>query len=117
MTALPSFILRDAAGADYAFPSGRPALLCFVKEDCPTCVLTMPLITAAAAAFGESMDVWAIGQDAKGNANLVDRFAMRGPILDDSDLHVSYRYDLDTVPTVILADAEGNELERIVGFS
>jgi len=37
-------------------------------------------------------------------------------MLDDSKLHVSYRYDLDTVPTVILAGPEGEELEHFVGF-
>ncbi|MEP6870583.1 MAG: TlpA family protein disulfide reductase [Anaerolineaceae bacterium] len=116
MTALPSFALHDAAGAEYAFPCGRHTLLCFVKEDCPTCLLSMPLIAAAWDSFGDSVDVWAIGQDADGNARLVERFAMDGPMLDDSKLHVSYRYDLDTVPTVILADAEGNEMERFVGF-
>lgn len=117
MIALPSFTLRDAAGAEYAFPGGRSALLCFVKEDCPTCVLSMPLIAAAWDAFGENMDVWTIGQDAEGNARLVERFGMGGPMLDDSNLHVSYRYDLDTVPTVILTDREGNEMERFVGFA
>ena len=70
----------------------------------------MPLITAAWAAFGENMDVWTIGQDAEGNAKLVERFGLRGPMLDDSQLHVSYRYDLDTVPTIILADGDGDEM-------
>ncbi len=116
MTALPPFSLRDSNGAEYAFPSGRHALLCFVKEDCPTCVLSMPLIVGAWEAFGENMDVWAIGQDSDGNAKLVEHFGLRGPMLDDSALQVSYRYDLDTVPTIILADAEGNELERFIGF-
>ncbi len=113
---LPAFTLTDPSGTERAFPSGRTALLCFVKEDCPTCVLSMPLIEAAAEAFGEAMDVWAIGQDAEGNANLVQRFGSVAPMLDDSKLAVSFAYDLDTVPTIILADAGGEELERFVGF-
>ena len=116
MPTLPSFTLADAAGASYGFPSGRYALLCFVKEDCPTCVLSMPLIEAAAQAFGEAMDVWAIGQDAGGNARLVERFALSAPMLDDSKLAVSFSYDLDTVPTIILADGNGAEVERFIGF-
>src|SRR4030095_14019051 len=32
---LPAFSLRDDTGADRSFPSGRAALICFVKEDCP----------------------------------------------------------------------------------
>ncbi|NJD63934.1 MAG: redoxin domain-containing protein, partial [Chloroflexi bacterium] len=116
MPTLPAFSLTDAAGGERAFPTGRHALLCFVKEDCPTCVLSMPLIQAAAETFGEAMDVWCIGQDAEGNAALVERFGLTAPMLDDSKLHVSYRYDLDTVPTVILAGPGGEELERFVGF-
>lgn len=114
--ALPAFALADATGAERAFPTGRHALLCFVKEDCPTCVLSMPLIEAASNAFGENMDVWCIGQDAAGNAALVERFGLTAPMLDDSALGVSFRYDLDTVPTIILADGEGRELERFIGF-
>src|SRR6478609_7499436 len=112
------FTLRDAAGAERRFPTGRHALLCFVKEDCPTCVLTMPLIQAAHAAFaGEKLDVLAIGQDAEGNARLVERFALEAPMLDDSALKVSFAYDLDTVPTVILAGPEGEVLTQFVGFA
>ncbi len=116
MPALPAFRLTDSTGAEREFPTGRHALLCFVKEDCPTCQLSMPLIEEAHRAFGETIDVWAIGQDAEGNAKLVADFGLTVPMLDDSALHVSYRYDLDTVPTIILADGEGNELERFVGF-
>lgn len=116
MPTLPHFSLTDAGGTERAFPTGRHALLCFVKEDCPTCVLSMPLIQAASATFDEAMDVWCIGQDAEGNAALVERFGLSAPMLDDSNLHVSYRYDLDTVPTVILAGPGGEELERFVGF-
>ena len=76
----------------------------------------MPLIEAAHRAFGDAIDVWAIGQDAPGNATLVERHALTLPMLDDSALAVSYAYDLDTVPTIILADGEGMELSQFVGF-
>ena len=113
---LPAFELRDARGSAHSFPSTRAALLCFVKEDCPTCGLTMPLIEAAHRAFGASIDVWAIGQDTAGNAKLVERHALTAPLLDDSALKVSFDYDLDTVPTIVFADAQGHELRRFVGF-
>jgi peroxiredoxin len=114
--ALPAFELRDARGKMHSFPSKRATLLCFVKEDCPTCGLTMPLIESAHRAFGESINVWAIGQDAVGNAKLVERHALTVPTLDDSALKVSFDYGLDTVPTIILADANGHESRRFVGF-
>ena len=47
-TMLPAFSLADMAGGDRTFPTGSPALVCFVKEDCPTCNLVMPLLQAAA---------------------------------------------------------------------
>src|SRR4051812_11045452 len=100
---LPAFSLQGETGT-HSFPGGRPALLCFVKEDCPTCVLSMPLIEAAHRAFGEAIDVWAIGQDVEGNERLVESFDLSVPMLDDSELAVSFAYDLDTVPTIILAD-------------
>src|ERR1700733_10553481 len=116
MTTLPEFSLKDLLGAERKFPSGRNALLCFVKEDCPTCRLTMPLIEAAHEAFASKLDVVAIGQDAEGNAKLVSSFAMKTPMLDDSALKVSFAYDLDTVPIIILAAPDGSEMRRFVGF-
>src|SRR5436305_4402851 len=97
---LPQFKLADASKAERSFPSGRPALLCFVKEDCPTCGMSMALIESAHHAFGRGVDVLAIGQDAPGNAKLVERYALSVPMLDDSALAVSFAYDLDTVPTI-----------------
>ena len=116
MRSLPAFSLLDQSSGERSFPSGRPALLVFVKEDCPTCGTSMPLIEDAHRAFGGGVDVWAVGQEAAGNATLVERHGLTMPMLDDSELHVSYRYDLDTVPTVVLADGRGEELRRFVGF-
>ena len=67
MAKLPEFSLKDLAGAERKFPTGRNALLCFLKEDCQTCQMTLPLIEAAHAAFASKIDVLAIGQDAEGN--------------------------------------------------
>jgi thiol-disulfide isomerase/thioredoxin len=113
---LPSFELDDSAGTTHVFPSGKKTLLCFVKEDCPTCDMSMPLIEQVHRAYGESIDVLAVGQDTPGNAILVERHGLSMPMLDDDALGVSFRYDLDTVPTVILADESGAELRRFIGF-
>jgi hypothetical protein len=111
---LPAFALTGGSGARVAFPTGRHALLCFVKEDCPTCVLTMPIIEAMHRAFAAQADIFAIGQDAAGNRALVERFGLTCPMLDDSALAVSFAYDLEIVPTIILAGPGG---ERIAGFA
>ena len=91
-TTLKPFTLADAGGAEYRFPRGRLALLCFVKEDCPTCRLSMPLLEAAHRGFGDMVDVWAIGQDTLGNAVLVEQYGLTVPVLDDDAL-ISNRID------------------------
>ncbi|MHB8384253.1 MAG: TlpA family protein disulfide reductase [Candidatus Binataceae bacterium] len=114
---IPAFKLAAMNGDERAFPTGRPALLCFVKEDCPTCVATMPLIEAMHRAFGAHADVLAIGQDVDGTRALAERFGLSAPMLDDSALAVSFAYDLDTVPTIILADGAGSVISQSVGLS
>jgi hypothetical protein len=113
---LPAFSLRDDRGADRAFPSGRAALICFVKEDCPTCNVVMPVLDAFQRAFGDNLDVLVAGQTDTGNTLLRDRHGLAWPLLDDSKLKVSFAYDIETVPTLILADADGRALRRTEGF-
>jgi len=113
---LPGFSLADQHRRTHAFPAGRSALLVFVKEDCPTCNLTMPLIEAAWRAFGAAIDVVAIGQDATGNAALVERHGLTVPMLDDSALKVSYAHDVEIVPTIVLTEASGAPSTRFAGF-
>ena len=115
-TALRPFTLVDSEGTERRFPSGRPALLCFVHEECATCALSMPLIEATHRAFGDAVDVWAIGQDSPGNAVLVERHGLTLPMLDDDALAVSFAYGLDTVPSIFLADGDGRELRSFIGF-
>lgn len=113
-TMLPAFSLADMAGGDRTFPTGAPALVCFVKEDCPTCNLVVPLLQAAHDA-GE-MPLLAAGQTADGNRTLIERHGLTVPLLDDSTLKVSFAYDVETVPLVLLADGDGEEVDRLVGF-
>lgn len=113
---LAPYTLPDAHGNTYTFPTGRPILFCFVDEECLTCALSMPLIEGAHRHFNGDLDVWAIGQDTEGNARLRERHALTLPLLDDSALKVSYAYDVEVVPTVILADEHGREVRRFIGF-
>ena len=113
---LPAFKLRDRDGREHSFPSGRHALICFVREDCPTCDFTMPLIEAVSRGFGANADVWVVGQEARGNAVLAQRHHLTVPILDDSALKVSFAYGIEIVPEMILADGNGNALKRFEGF-
>lgn len=113
---LPSFALTDQHRRERRFPGDRPALLCFVKEDCPTCALSMPLIEAASRTFQGKLDVLIIGQDAAGNALMVERHQLTASMLDDSELKVSFAYNVEIVPTIVLAGARGTEIRRFEGF-
>ena len=115
-TKLPGFSLEDEQGRAHTFPGTRPVLLGFVKEDCPTCGLSMPLLESARRAFGPAVDVIAIGQDREGNEALIERHALTLPMLDDSALKVSFGYGIEIVPTIILTDASGVEMRRFIGF-
>jgi len=113
---LPAFLLRDSSGVDRSFPSGRPTLIAMVKEDCPTCGIVMPLLEAFFRSYGDVLDVLVIGQTRDGNAILIDRHRMTCRVLDDSRLKVSFAYDIEMVPAVFVADAQGGELLRLQGF-
>ena len=72
-------------------------LVAVVKRDCPTCVLVEPVLRELGAA------VWC--QD--------DAAWFDG---DDTELGLSYRLGIETVPTLMRVDA-GEETARVVGWS
>ena len=109
--------LHNAAGRAYTFPTERSTLLCFVKEDCPTCNTVLPLLELIHQACGDELTVLTAGQTTQGNALLQQRHALAVPLLDDSPLQVSFAYRIDIVPTVILADSSGQEVRRLQGFA
>ena len=111
---LPAFSLSDLSGRTHAFPSVGKSILCFVKEDCPTCNLVLPLIEAMRG--GSDLDILIVGQTAQGNAILAQRHALTAPVLDDSALAVSFAYDVESVPLLIAGDGDGVEADRLVGF-
>ncbi len=113
---LPAFLLADTDGSEVSFPSGRPAIVCFVKDDCPTCHVVMPVLDALHQAFGARIDFFVAGQTAQGNRALTETFAPGFPLLDDASLKVSFAYDIDTVPSLFLADASGALSHSLVGF-
>jgi hypothetical protein len=114
MTSLPALSLRDLEGIERSFPNGRSSVFCFVREECETCHLSMPVIEAAYRAYGEAINFWAIGQE--DNQKLRDRYHATVPILDDTALKVSFRYQIEIVPTIILADPSGAQILRWEAF-
>ncbi len=117
MNPVPPFSLGDGEGESRTFPGERPALLCFLHRECPTCELSLPVIEAAHVGFGERMDVWIICQDADGGAKLRAEHALSTPLLDDSELDVSFAAGIETVPTVVTFGTGGEEAQRFEGFA
>lgn len=114
---LPQMVLRGHDGRDHAIPPARCALLCFVHDGCPTCDLTLPLLERLYRHFGGALGVFAVGQEAAGNAALIGRHRLTLPLLDDSALKLSFACAVEIVPTVILAEPGGLVARRWEGFS
>ena len=52
----PPFSLTDGSGEQVSFAADGPAIVCFIKEDCPTCREVMPVLAAFHKAFSDMME-------------------------------------------------------------
>ena len=75
-TPKPGFTLTDLEGSVHQFPTGRPSLICFVKEDCHTCNLVAPILEAFHQTWGDGADLWVLGQSGEGNLVLRDHHGL-----------------------------------------
>ena len=117
MSAAPSgFSLTDQNGQTRVFPTGRPSLIAFLKEDCNTCNLVAPILEAFHQAWGDQADIWVLGQSKDGNQILLDRHGLTLPVLDDSALKTSFAWGFEIVPAVYWLDAEGQGGPCVEGF-
>lgn len=82
-------------------PSG---LVAFVKRDCPTCELVAPVLQRLA----EAGDLTVYTQDDPNFPSGIDAH-------DDTDLGLSYRHAIETVPTLLRIES-GTETARAVGW-
>lgn len=76
----------------------------FVKRDCPTCELVVPVLEAVAGAAPLAV----YSQDDP-------LFPLSEQTLDDRELEYSYRNRIETVPTLIKVE-EGREVARVIGW-
>ncbi len=116
MNAVAPFTLRNLADEDVTFAGDRPAIVCFVKEDCPTCREVMPVLAAMHAVFASHLDFHVVGQTTDGNAVLEREFAPPFSLLDDSALKVSFGAEIETVPTLRVIGGDGVADAELVGF-
>jgi len=110
------FELPDDVGKIHAAPADRPTFLVFVKEDCATCNLVLPMVQVLHQATGETVDVTVVSQVGSDIPILRDRHDLTMLILDDSELDVSYDAALETVPSAFLFDETGECVAQTYGF-
>ncbi len=79
--------------------------MAFVKRDCPTCELVVPVL----AAIGATRGLVAYTQDDTSFPAGVDG------VIDDRDLAASWHHQIETVPTLVRV-TDGCETARIVGW-
>ncbi len=120
--AAPEFTLASVAGGSLGLVdlhADGPALLLFVSEECPTCTLTLrrlaPLVPELTAA---GMPIAAIFEDPlEVAARVARRTGFTGTVLaEPAPYEVSGAYELVSLPTAVLVDAEGRETGRVVGW-
>ncbi|MEC8204041.1 MAG: thioredoxin family protein, partial [Pseudomonadota bacterium] len=78
-------------------PTPADGLIIVAKRDCPTCTMLEPVYAALAS---DEAGVTIYSQDDP-------TFPESVPSVDDRDLEISYRFDIETVPTIIRV--EGGE--------
>lgn len=116
MASAPAYQLENLAGESVKSPHGTQAIICFIKEDCPTCKEVMPVLDAFYQRFSQQMPMHIIGQTQEGNAALAKAYQPGFSILDDSALQVSFAADIETVPTLLVLDQAGQIASTLVGF-
>jgi hypothetical protein len=82
-------------------------LVVIVKRDCPTCQLLVPVFQQLAAAGREPLTVYSQDDPA---------FPPGVPVVDDTSLEVSYRLQIETVPTLLRVD-DGVAIEQTEGWA
>ena len=114
---LPDFTLVDPAGKKLALASlkGKPVLINLWATWCAPCVAELPQLDKLA---GGKLKVLTVSQDME-TGKVADFLKQRGvknlePWLDEKN-ELSAHYEIQTLPTTILYDAEGREVWRVTG--
>jgi len=122
-TPAPDVAFEDPSGrpARLADFRGRPVLVNLWATWCAPCVVEMPSLDALASREGEALFVLALSEDFGGRQKVTDffarhRFTELEPYLD-GEMRFMSALGIDTLPTTILYDAQGNEVWRMTGLA
>lgn len=116
----PNILFEDPAGepASIADFRGKPVLLNLWATWCAPCVVEMPSLDALAAQ-DPRIQVLALSQDMNGQEKVDAFFSERKftrlePYID-AELAMMSALKVDTLPTTIFYDADGQEIWRVTG--
>jgi len=94
----------DSADATLTKPPLPSGVVAFVKRDCPTCELVVPIL----AALAERVELTIYTQDDP-------EFPAGAKPVDDTDLAVSWHHEIEAVPTLLRIEG-GKEVGRALGW-
>jgi thiol-disulfide isomerase/thioredoxin len=119
----PDMAFEDGQGQPVRLSAfrGRPLLVNLWATWCGPCVIEMPSLDALAAREGDGLRIVTISQDTDGRRKVSDffaahRFSRLEPFLD-SRMQVMTALRVDTLPTTILYNSQGEEVWRMTGMS
>lgn len=122
-TRAPDIVFEDGEGRPTRLSAfrGRPVLVNLWATWCGPCVVEMPSLDALAAREEGNVAVIAISQDMNGRQAVTDFFRARGfrtlqPYLDGEN-RLMTALGIETLPTTILYNGEGEEVWRMTGRS
>jgi peroxiredoxin len=122
VTRAPEFSLPSVAGDRVRLADLRergPAVLLFVSEECPTCLLTLRRLAPLVSDLTEAgVRVAAVFEDpVEVAARVARRTGFGGAVLSEpAPYEVSRAYSLQSLPTAVLVDRDGHEVDRVVGW-
>jgi thiol-disulfide isomerase/thioredoxin len=119
----PDAVFEDGQGQPVRLSSfrGHPALVNLWATWCGPCVVEMPSLDALAAREGAGLRIVTISNDTDGRQKVSDffaahHFARLEPFLD-RNMQIMTTLRVDTLPTTILYNSQGEEVWRMTGMS
>ena len=118
---MPEMTLKDAKGRTLALSSlkGQPVLVNLWATWCGPCVVELPTLDRLVDLREGKLRVVTVSQDMSGTEKVADFIKQRGgdnlePWLDEKG-DLGAKYQVQTLPTTVLYNSEGQEVWRFVG--
>jgi len=106
----------DGEEFDLSDMSGQATVVNFFASWCPPCNEEAPELVAFAAAHPDVVVVGVATSDARDDAaGFVGKYGIGFPVVFDAAGELGAAWGIEYLPTTLFLDAEGREVERLVG--